>query len=317
MIPLRCNHIAVVLLELNQNTSDIIERSTLHNKLMLGYQGWFGYPGDGSLPLSWKHWFRTNDANATHLTVDLWPDTTGFDESELFGTQMTKYDGSPAMLYSAYNCATIARHFKWLRDYGLDGVMLQRFLCELSTAEGKDFRDRVTTNVESEARATGRVFCIMYDVSESNEGTLVDDLRTDWDHPVNDKQITQSPRYLYHNGKPLLAIFGLGFKDRPGTAAQARAIIDYFHADAQVTLLGGVPADWRTLSGECKTDTPDEWRKIFASFDVLSPWFVGHSDAGTESFTANYVIPRSATPFTRCRLSSSSFPRVLLEESKE
>ena len=37
--------------------------------------------------------------------------------------------------------------------------------------------------------------------------------------------------------------------------------------------MGGVPAQWRTLSQDSQTD-PD-WATVYRSFDVLSPWTVG------------------------------------------
>ncbi|MFW9846658.1 MAG: hypothetical protein ACFFD6_07920, partial [Candidatus Thorarchaeota archaeon] len=48
--------------------------TTLNDKVLFGYQGWFGCPGDGSDMNSWVHWFTTNIPDEEHLGVDLWPD---------------------------------------------------------------------------------------------------------------------------------------------------------------------------------------------------------------------------------------------------
>jgi len=34
-----------------------VDPTTLDGKLMFGYQGWFGCPGDGSPLDTWEHWF--------------------------------------------------------------------------------------------------------------------------------------------------------------------------------------------------------------------------------------------------------------------
>src|SRR4029453_17217092 len=52
-----------------------VDPTTLDGKLMFGYQGWFGCPGDGSPLDTWEHWFRRGvPATAATLRVDMWPD---------------------------------------------------------------------------------------------------------------------------------------------------------------------------------------------------------------------------------------------------
>jgi hypothetical protein len=224
----------------------------------------------------------------------MWPDTSEFGADELFPTIMTNPNG-PAPLYSAYNSPTVDRHFEWMRDHNLDGVMLQRFVCDLHEKDlpERAFRDQVALNVKASAeKRPRRAFCIMYDITGSNEDTFVQDLKDDWAHLVDDDplKITTSPSYLKHKGKPLLAIWGLGFKTNPGTASQAKEIITHFQTDPpdnhQVTLLGGIPANWRTpqSDGDSKTDDPtvpsdQTWLSIYSSFNVLSPWTVGDTGA--------------------------------------
>jgi hypothetical protein len=78
-------------------------------------------------------------------------------------------------------------------------------------------------------------------------------------------------------GRPVLAIWGLGFTDRSPTPAQAAELIDFFknHPDPRyrVTLLGGVPSRWRTLTRDSRSDAA--WARIYRSFDIISPWTVG------------------------------------------
>ena len=101
-------------------------------------------------------------------------------------------------------------------------------------------------------------------------------MKRDWMHVVDTLRLTESPRYLRHRGRPLLAIWGFGLRDRPHPA-QAAELIDFFknHPDPRyrVTLLGGVPARWRTLTRDSQADPA--WARVYRSFDILSPWTVG------------------------------------------
>src|SRR5258708_24237847 len=55
----------------------------------------------------------------------------------------------------------------------------------------------------------------------------------------------------------------------------------------RVTLMGGVPARWRTLTRDSQRD--EQWARVYRSLDLLSPWTVGRfKDArGIDSFYKN------------------------------
>jgi len=267
-----------------------VDASTLNHKLMMGYQGWFASTNDGSQPSRWVHWFRSQTPVATNATVDFWPDISELDPDELFSTGMTLPGGAPARVYAANRQKTVLRHFRWMQDNDLDGVMLQRFSSELSDPAFFSWRNQVAENVRAGAERYGRVFNIMYDISGTAESNLVQRLTNDWAYLVSTLWITNSPRYLRHNGKPVLAIWGLGFSDRPGTSQQAQQLIDYFKAGG-LTVMGGVPTNWRTLTSDSKTDPA--WASVYRSFDVLSPWSVGRysTESGADSFKQNYIVP--------------------------
>jgi hypothetical protein len=267
-----------------------VDPSTMTHKLLMGYQGWFACPGDGSPPGVWVHWFRNNNPAATNATVDLWPDISELDADELFDTAMTLPGGATAKLYSAYKQKTVLRHFKWMRDNHLDGVFLQRFSSELSSPSFFALRNQVTANVRAGADAYGRVFAVMYDISGQPTNTLVSTLTNDWNFLVNSMQVTASPFYLRHRGKPVVAIWGFGFSDRPGTPQQAQQVINFFKA-AGCTVMGGLPTYWRSLNNDSQTDPA--WSAVYRSFDILSPWAVGRyaDDAGADNFRINLIVP--------------------------
>jgi hypothetical protein len=225
----------------------------------------------------------------------MWPDLSELPESERCATPLTLPEGRSAQLYSAYRGAAVDMHFLWMQEYGLPGVFLQRFTSGLTRDATRDFPDTVARNVRSAAETNGRVFALMYDISGHRSETLVDDVKRDWAYLVDTLRITESERYLRHNGRPLLAIWGFGFRDRPATPSQAAALIDFFsnHPDPRyrVTLLGGVPAGWRTLTRDSLEDAA--WAGVYRSFDIVSPWTVGRfrDDEGVDRFYREQVVP--------------------------
>ena len=270
--------------------ADSVDPSTLDRKMLMGYQGWFACPGDGSPVNAWIHWFRSQTPAATNATVDFWPDTSEFDPDELFDTVMTMSNGTPARLYGAAKRKTVLRHFKWMRDYKVDGVFLQRFTSELGSSSFLGWRNQVASNVWAGAEAYGRVFAIMYDISGQPTNTLVSRLTNDWNFLVNTMKVTSSPRYQRHRGKPVVAIWGFGFTDRPGTPQEALLVINQFKASG-FCVMGGVPTYWRTLNNDSQSDPA--WANVYRAFDILSPWAVGRygNDSQADSFKNNLIVP--------------------------
>jgi len=276
-----------------------VDATTIARKLMFGYQGWFGCPDDGSLLARWEHWFRAGQpAGEPALRVDMWPDLSELPDADRCPTPLALPEGRPAPLYSAYRAAAVDMHFRWMQEYGLPGVFLQRFTTSLTRDPIRDFRDTVARNVRSAAEANGRVFAVMYDISGHRPETLVEDVKRDWTYLVDTLRVTESERYLRHNGRPLLAIWGFGFTDRPATPSQAAELIDFFKNNPdpryRVTLFGGVPAGWRTLTRDSQPDPA--WAGVYRSFDIISPWTIGRfrDDDGVDRFYREHVVPDSA-----------------------
>jgi hypothetical protein len=251
-----------------------LNTSTLNGKVILGYQGWFASPGDGSDLNEWIHWFTYDNASRReYLTIDYWPDMTEYGPDERYPTEMELSDGSSAELYSNYNQKSVLRHFEWMKEYGLDGVALQRFYVEMDASEIFCFRNKVAQNVMMGAEKYGRVFYLMYDgLPRDLEG-----IKKDWMFMVDVLRITKSPNYLHHKGRPLLALFGIGLTGRPMKPEEIIDLLDWFQEEApekyRATVIGGVPTYWRTLSGDSYEDAV--WRDIYLQLDVISPWTVG------------------------------------------
>ena len=267
----------------------------LERRLIVGYQGWFGCPGDAPGNTRWEHWFYNNHPVAANLAVDLLPSTRRFGAEDLCPTQLRRADGSPISVFSSQNARVVATHFEWMREHGIDGAAVQRFVGPLATPLLKRRSDQVLLNARAAAEASGRVFYVTLDVSGADAATVVADIRRDWRYLASDLKITASPRYLRVNGRPVLQLWGFGFKDRPGTPQEVMRLIADLKTGRDnptgATLIGGVPANWRTLDGDSQSGRG--WADVYRSYDVLSPWSVGRfrDDAGMNDFVRRRVLP--------------------------
>lgn len=267
------------------------DASTLHGKVLAGYQGWFRYPGDGSPENKWVHWCRNQDIY--RITVEFWPDMSEY--LETYDCGLILNNGQPAYVYSNHHYSTVDLHFRWMQEYNIDGVLLQRFVSGLRNSPNKDLQ--VIANVREAAETHGRVFALEYDISNANPTGILDALVRDWETLVLAKKLTESPAYLHHDGKPVLAIWGFGFNDdkRDYTPVEALDLIARlrFHKNSKCRpyLIGGVPSGWRTLTRDSRHEAA--WAEVYATFDVISPWTVGRykGEAGVDKHRRDFWEP--------------------------
>lgn len=259
--------------------------------VLVGYQGWFRCPGDGSITNSWSHWSAKGEPSAETIAVDLYPDTSELSSRSLCQLPEETIDGRPTYLFSSYFKETVDKHFEWMQNYGIDGALLQRFTQSISGQ--KEEGDTVLKNVRDAAEAHHRVFAIEYDVSGAPAETVLQELTDDWTYLSRDIRITSSSAYLSMNGKPLVAVWGLGFNDghHIDDPKLALEIIHWFKRHAHVTVMGGVPADWGTLSADSVSKRA--WRKVYAALDIVQPWTVGRygSIDAVDRWKTTHLIP--------------------------
>jgi hypothetical protein len=83
--------------------------------------------------------------------------------------------------------------------------------------------------------------------------------------------------YLHEDGKPVVAIWGVGFNDdRRYTLDECRELVQFFKHDKQYggcTVMLGVPTGWRTLDRDSLNDT--RLHEVIREADIISPWTVG------------------------------------------
>lgn len=267
----------------------------LSAKLFVGYQGWFGCPGDFEQNKLWQHWF-VKGVDPKNLTVDLLPSVRKLDPKNLCDTGLPRADGNGTIrLFSSQDPVVVNTHFQWMRESGIDGAAAQRFVAALADPARKRRLDHVLANVRAAAESNGRQFFVVYDISGAKPETVVDDVRRDWHELVTDQKLTSSSAYLRDHGKPVLELWGIGFKSRPGEAAAVAALVSDLKSGrdglASTYVIGGVPSHWRTLQGDSRTEP--EWAKIYRSLDVISPWSVGRfsDEASTAAFMHDVVVP--------------------------
>lgn len=272
-----------------------VNTKTLYGKVMCGYQGWFGAPGDGSSEQGWRHWTKylgpLQDGNAK---VDLWPDVSELDASQRFPTRFKMSDGKPAEVFSSFEKPTVLKHFEWMQDYGIDGVFVQRFANGLRNPSSLEHCNTVLASCREGANLHGRAYAVMYDLSGLPAGHI-DDVINDWRALRSEMVITEDPAYLNHRGKPVVAIWGIGFNDhRDYTLAECRRLIEFFKNDPQAggcTVMVGVPAHWRELNGDAVNDPA--LLDILSMADIISPWTVGRysSPDGDATYVEHILKP--------------------------
>ncbi len=243
-----------------------VDNSTLDGKVMFGYQGWFNHPDDGA-GIGWVHW--TNFYEPINSSVDMYPDIREYGLDELYDADLTFTNGRMAPVISSYNRSTVVRHMKWVRDYNLDGVFLQRFISAADNKPHMNHKDTVTRHVIEGCESYGRVFAIMYD----GIANKVEDIKTDWMHLVDDIGVTESDRYLNHRELPLVALWGYTVREE-ATLDQLVELIDWFKNNPEpryrASLLLGVAWNWY--------DQGPSWTNAFQDVEVISPWFSGSTD---------------------------------------
>lgn len=261
-----------------------IDPNALYNSytglVMAGYQGWFAAEGDDSRR-GWYHYEKGGCGFEPGCsTIDMWPDVSEYEVT--YETPFEYPDGSGAYLYSPYDESSVDLHFKWMQEYGLDGVHMQRFLGEVkpSNSRGKRHFNKVLENALAAAEKYERAISVMYDLSGSSSFDVLTYLETDWNELVEDYNLLDSeehPTYLRHNGKPLVTIWGVGFNDnRAYTIADVDTLVTRLLATNEVSVMLGVPYYWRTFGSD--TENNPAFHELIKKVDIIMPWAVGRYD---------------------------------------
>ncbi len=280
------------VVHLNRNTSV----SEFKGKSFAGYQGWFGTGGKYN---SWQHYANGSaDADGTNwprpnkISIDIYPDVSEYDDSSLAQTGFANLgSGETSKLFDSNTTDVIDTHFRWMREYGIDGAAIQRFVGGLT---GRTITKSPTTSqlyrIQRAAENNNRLLYVMYDISggsqitDTNDTTsissYVKDMEFDWVYNIEQSiKMLDSNSYATYNGKPVVCVWGFGFGDventRPSRRVDYQEIVNFFH-DRGCYVILGVPRDWRSQSN---------YIDIYNQADMISPWYVGAlgDEAGVDS----------------------------------
>jgi hypothetical protein len=253
----------------NPNTS----YPTFKGLIMAGYQGWFRAEGDGTKSSRYAY------GNETKSGIDIWPDVTEYEKT--YPTPFHLADGSQAKFFSSADKSSVDLHFKWMMQYGVDGVFLQRFFSTAQETNRESESTAIIRNAMEASTKYKRAIAIMYDLSGLKaSGQDCSSIIADWKFLVDQLKITSRKdgnTYLFENGKPVVAVWGLGFPDRPYNLRNIgiERLIDFLKNDpvyGGCEVMLGVPNSWRTLRGDC---LPDPYlHEVIKSADVVLPWSV-------------------------------------------
>jgi hypothetical protein len=236
--------------------------------VMAGYQGWFNAPSDGVLY-----------PDETKVRIDMWPDVSEYEKT--YPTGLKHADGTTARFFSSTDKSTIDLHFRWMQEYGLDGVFMQRFFGSAQARARQSARTTVIKNAFEAASKYERAIAVMYDLSGLKaSGEDCSSLIDDWKFLVDSIKVTNQKgkqTYLFFNGKPLVAIWGVGFPDRPYNIRNIgiERFIDFLKNDPDYggcSVMLGVPTFWRDLTSDCTHDP--YLHTIIRRVDIVLPWTV-------------------------------------------
>lgn len=252
-------------------------RDAYSGKVLVGYQGWFRAEGDGA-NMGWHHYGRAGGFEPGKISIDLWPDLSEFGEDERFPTPFAHEDGRPAELFSSAHPRTVQRHFEWMRDFEIDVAMVQAFGSRQRRPNHQAEWDLILQHAQAAAQQTGREWAIMFDLS-GMRGEEVRVLDQEWERLREKLQLDQDPSYLRHEGRPVLAVWGIGFSDGRAydledTATLISKLQDRPAGRAPApSLLLGVPFFYRELHRDAVND--EELRRQIESVDAVLGWSVG------------------------------------------
>jgi hypothetical protein len=157
-----------------------------------------------------------------------------------------------------------------MREYGIDGAFLQRFGTVLTSLQQRPSADRVLGLCVESAVAEERSLTVMYDLTNLAPERFAEIAR-DW-RRLLDAGWASHACAQRHGGKPLVAVYGLGFAHQPAALEEWAALVRDLKQSGAALMLG-IPTYWREARRDASPDKA--FHAVLREADVLSPWTVG------------------------------------------
>lgn len=251
-----------------EGASEQTAKNNLLGKVTAGYQAWFHASEDPDH--GWGHWSNESAPEAGNVHPEMFPDFSEFSDSAMYSSRFEPYpDGKPVRFYEAHKPEVIDVHFRWMKEYGIDGVGIQRFYSATSAQTQPE--PTHLTAIREAAERYDRIFYIMYDTSGcGHDGSAaILRMKEDFIHNVEEKGLTASPAYAHADDKPVVCIWGLAGTE-PGRYPVAKDALELvtWLKNRGYFVIGGLPDNrW--------TEVTDEYAEVYASLDMASPWTPG------------------------------------------
>ncbi|QRW05819.1 xylosidase/arabinosidase [Ceratobasidium sp. AG-Ba] len=243
--------------------------NTIRGKFLVGYRGWYTCPGDGPKLVEgddWAHW--TNEYG--QFNPELVPDPAYYAQEALSTVPQTQ-----SKVFSSRNASVVRRHMNIMAQHKIDGLFLTRRGDEIAAAYqgGKGvgimkMRSETINHIFRAAEHEGRVVSVMYDLSGMPSYQIEQWVAGDWEFLVNQKHVLDSPAYVREHGKPVIALWGVGFKN---ASQDPQTILNLIRrlseASGGAFIILGVPITWQ------KQDS--NWQTVYQVADAIAPLSIG------------------------------------------
>ncbi|KAG8714813.1 hypothetical protein FRC11_007044 [Ceratobasidium sp. 423] len=197
-------------------------------------------------------------------------------------------------LFSSRNPAIVKRHFNIMAMHGIDGVFVIRRGNEIAAAYQPGgngiglmkLRSEGINTVFRAAEAEGRVVSMMYDLHGLPSHQIETWVVGDWDFMLHSKHVIESPAYVREHGRPVVALWSVGFKHAGQDPEMVMRLINRIREmTGGAYIILGVPITWQ------KQDR--NWQAVYSVADAIAPMCIGTlvDEEGVNNYSRNVQHP--------------------------